>query len=93
MIRVASATGTTRGQMTRLLLREAALLGGVGTVLGMGAGVFLARGLLGMQEQLLGVKLPPLQLTAEPLFQWTPGIGWTHKYACMRAAPLMTRRA
>lgn len=60
------ALGTTRWQVTRLLLREALLLGGAGTVLGMGAGVFLARGLVGVQEQILGVKLPPLQLTAEP---------------------------
>lgn len=60
------ALGTTRGQMTRLLLREAVLLGGAGTVLGMGLGVFLTRGLVGMQEQLLGVKLPPLRWTAEP---------------------------
>ncbi|MBI1914172.1 MAG: ABC transporter permease [Planctomycetes bacterium] len=60
------ALGTTRRQVTRLLLREAVLLGGVGTVLGMGAGVFLAQSLLGVQEQILGVKLPPLQLTAQP---------------------------
>jgi putative ABC transport system permease protein len=60
------ALGTTRRQVTRLLLREAILLGGVGTLLGMGAGVFLAQSLLGMQEQILGVKLPPLELTVQP---------------------------
>ena len=60
------ALGTTRRQVTRLLLREAVLLGGAGTVLGVGAGVFLALGLVRVQEQILGVKLPPLQLTAQP---------------------------
>src|SRR5262245_26526075 len=60
------ALGTTRRQVTRLLLREAVLLGGAGTVLGMGAGVLLAQGLVRMEEQLLGVKLPPLRLSVQP---------------------------
>jgi putative ABC transport system permease protein len=58
--------GTTREQVTRLLLREAILLGGAGTVLGMGLGVLLARGLVRMLQGLLGVTLPPMQLGAEP---------------------------
>src|SRR5262245_24669714 len=40
------ALGTTRRQVTRLLLREAVLLGGAGKVLGMGAGVVLGQGLV-----------------------------------------------
>jgi putative ABC transport system permease protein len=60
------ALGTTRRQIIRLLLREAILLGGTGTLLGMGVGVFLALGLVRMQERILGVKLPPLQLTLQP---------------------------
>ncbi len=60
------ALGATRRQVTRLLLREAVMLGVVGTLLGVGAGVVLARGLVKMQEQLLGVRLPPLDFGAEP---------------------------
>src|SRR5262249_47559979 len=60
------ALGATRRQVTWLLLREAILLGGAGTVLGMGVGVLLASGLVRIYEQLLGAKLPPLELTAEP---------------------------
>ena len=58
--------GTTRRQVTRLLLREAFLLGGAGTILGMGLGVLLARGLVQLFQQMLGLTLPPLQIGAEP---------------------------
>ncbi len=58
--------GTTRRQLTMLLLREAILLGAAGTVLGMGLGVLLARGLVHMLQGLLGVTLPPMRIGAEP---------------------------
>jgi putative ABC transport system permease protein len=52
------ALGTTRAQVTRLLLREALLLGMVGTVLGIGLGLLLSAGQQQMMQQLLGVTLP-----------------------------------
>lgn len=58
--------GTTRFQVTRLLLREALLLGVAGTILGVGLGVLLARGLVSIMESLLGMKLPPLRFGLEP---------------------------
>jgi putative ABC transport system permease protein len=60
------ALGATPGQVTRLLLREAALLGLAGTVAGCAAGAALAAGLLGLMGQFLGVTLPPLRLTGGP---------------------------
>jgi putative ABC transport system permease protein len=58
--------GATRRQVTRLLLREAVLLGGVGTLLGSAAGVGLALALRGVFEQLLALPLPPLRLGPLP---------------------------
>jgi putative ABC transport system permease protein len=60
------ALGATRGQVTRLLLREALLLGGVGTALGIAAGVGLSVGLRQIMEQLLGVALPAPSFTPGP---------------------------
>lgn len=60
------ALGTTRRQVTRLLLHEALLLGIAGTVLGMMAGTGLARGMVKMHEKILGITLPPLQIGLEP---------------------------
>jgi putative ABC transport system permease protein len=60
------ALGATPGQLTRLLLREAALLGLAGTAAGCAVGAALAIGLLGLVGQFLGVALPPLRLTVGP---------------------------
>src|SRR5262249_11161820 len=54
------ALGATRGQVTRLLLREAILLGLAGTVVGIGVGLGLSVGLSGVMAQLLGVSFPAL---------------------------------
>src|SRR5262249_4326254 len=58
--------GATRRQVTQLLLREAVLLGAIGTLLGSAAGVGLALVLRGIVEQIMGLPLPPLQL------RWLP---------------------
>lgn len=64
--------GMTRGQITRLVLTEAAVLGLVGSLLGVGLGVLLARGLAAvyelMLEQDLGLAgLPPFLLVNSAL--------------------------
>jgi putative ABC transport system permease protein len=55
------ALGATRSQVTRLLLREAVLVGIAGTVLGIGTGLALSIGLNRVMEQFLTVKLPELR--------------------------------
>ena len=60
------ALGTTRRQLVRLVLREAALLGVVGTVIGIGLGLALAAGLSAVMEQMLVISLPTLQVSAAP---------------------------
>jgi putative ABC transport system permease protein len=49
--------GMTRGQVTRQVLVEALTLGVVGSILGVAAGIFLARGLTLLMEILLGQSL------------------------------------
>jgi putative ABC transport system permease protein len=61
------ALGATPGQVTRLLVREAALLGLAGTLAGCAAGAVLATGMLALMSTFLGVALPGLKLTAGPL--------------------------
>jgi putative ABC transport system permease protein len=62
------ALGATRRQVTGLLLREAALFGVTGTVLGIGAGYVLALATVGVMEQVLGgLNLPGLRWTNEAL--------------------------
>jgi putative ABC transport system permease protein len=58
--------GATRGQVLRLLLGEALLLGLTGTAAGLGAGLALALLLQQGVEQLMGLSLPGLSLTLEP---------------------------
>jgi putative ABC transport system permease protein len=58
------ALGATRGQVTRLILRETLLLGLAGTVLGLGVGFGLAFVLTRGMEQLMGTALPEVR--------WTP---------------------
>lgn len=60
------ALGTTRRQITRLLLREALILGIVGSLIGLVLGAGLASALVKMQEEAFRIKFPPLQWTAEP---------------------------
>jgi len=61
------ALGATRGQVTRLLLREAALLGVAGTILGIGLGFALSSALRGTIGRLMAVTLPELGLSVEPV--------------------------
>lgn len=56
------ALGATRGQILGLLLRQALLLGGLGTVLGLALGVGLAFLLVRVNESFLVVRLPPIRL-------------------------------
>jgi putative ABC transport system permease protein len=91
------ALGVTRGQLTGLLLREAALLGLTGTALGIGAGYVLAVGVLGVWQQLLGgVRLPELRWTNEALLLallFGPGMAlaatWLPARLAGRRAPLL----
>jgi putative ABC transport system permease protein len=58
--------GATRRQVTRLLLREAVLLGLLGAALGGVAGLGLSVVLRGAMEGLVGLPLPPLSLSWQP---------------------------
>jgi putative ABC transport system permease protein len=58
--------GATRRQVTRLLLREAVLLGVCGAVLGGFAGLGLSALLHVALEGIVGLPLPPLALTWQP---------------------------
>lgn len=60
------ALGATRRQVLGVLLGEAALLGSVGTLLGIGLGIVLAVGCTGIMEQTIGMRLPRLLLTPRP---------------------------
>ncbi|HEV3203674.1 MAG TPA: FtsX-like permease family protein, partial [Gemmataceae bacterium] len=61
------ALGATRGQVTRILLREAAMLGIAGTILGIALGLALSGSLRRTIGQLMAVTLPELRLTIEPI--------------------------
>jgi putative ABC transport system permease protein len=61
------ALGATRRQVLGLLLRQALLLGGAGTLLGLPAGVLLAGLLLRWHEHFLGIPMPGLALSARGL--------------------------
>lgn len=58
--------GATSGQVLRLLLAEALLLGLAGAALGCAAGTGLALLLQGVMGQFLGVALPPLEFAPGP---------------------------
>ncbi len=60
------ALGATPGQVTGLLLREAALLGVAGTLAGCAAGIGLAVGLLHLVGQYLGTGMPALSFPPGP---------------------------
>jgi putative ABC transport system permease protein len=61
------ALGATRRQVAGLLVRQALLLGGAGTLLGLPLGVLLAAALVRVNEHYLGLPLPPLRLSPGPL--------------------------
>src|SRR5262249_56253636 len=61
------ALGATRAQVTRLLLREAALLGGAGGALGIGLGWALALGMRGVMGEVMTLTLPPLRWSWGPV--------------------------
>ncbi len=58
--------GATAGQVRRFLLGEALLFGLAGAAGGAAAGVVLARALVAVMGQFLGVALPPQQLSVGP---------------------------
>jgi putative ABC transport system permease protein len=83
------ALGTTRGQVARLLLREAALLGGAGAVLGIGLGWALALGMRQVMGQVMSLTLPPLQWSWGPVLLGLalgPGIALAATYLPARRA-------
>ncbi|MBT8488910.1 MAG: FtsX-like permease family protein [Gemmatimonadetes bacterium] len=77
------ALGVTRGEIVRMILSEALWIGALGAVLGTVAGLFLARGLVGMVARTIndlyfavsvqGIDLEPLLLVKG----WVLGIGAT----------------
>ena len=60
------ALGTTRGQLSRLVLREALVIAWVGTAIGLPLGLLASAGLSKALGGLLGVELPALELTPAP---------------------------
>jgi len=69
-IGILRALGTLRGEITRLLTLEGALLGLVGSLLGLGLGVLLSRGLLAATSSALNeayVQLPATEVRVGPL--------------------------
>jgi putative ABC transport system permease protein len=83
------ALGTTRGQVTRLLLREALLLGVIGTAAGMVAGLGVAVLFTGAMERMLNVVLLPLHLTLKPFLTAAvlgPGMSLAATYLPARRA-------
>lgn len=65
---VMRALGATRRQITRLLLREAILLGSGGTVLGLAAGAGVSAVLERSLQGLVGADTPGITLTPGPFF-------------------------
>jgi putative ABC transport system permease protein len=83
------ALGATRRQVTGLLLGEAALLGILGTVIGIPAGLALARVVMQLMEQLMSAVLGGLRLTALPFilgFLLGPGMALAATYVPIRRA-------
>lgn len=60
------AIGATRRQVTFVILREGIVMGLLGTVLGSIAGLFGARALTQVTEQLMQTTMPPIQVTVLP---------------------------
>jgi len=60
------AIGVTRGQVRRLLLREALVLGILGMIAGAAIGIVASIGLSGQMADLVGVQLPDIELSWQP---------------------------
>jgi len=87
------ALGATRRQVTRLLLHEALVLGGLGTALGLVAGVGASVVLTGTLSTLLGAHLPVLQFSARPFVIGAvlgPGLALVATYFPARRAGRVT---
>ena len=52
------AIGATRNQLFAALILESIFLGAIGSILGLGLGILLARGLVVAQSSFLGFTLP-----------------------------------
>jgi putative ABC transport system permease protein len=66
LLAVLRTLGATRARVVWLLLREMALLGVAGSVVGCALGVGLAAFLLAAVQRFVGIALPGLRLSAEP---------------------------
>jgi putative ABC transport system permease protein len=83
------ALGATRSQVTRLLLREAIVLGVVGSALGLALGYSLSIVLRAVMAQVLAVTLPELHLGLQSFgiaFVLGPGMAILAAYAPARRA-------
>jgi putative ABC transport system permease protein len=83
------ALGATRGQITRLLLREAICLGLTGTALGIGAGALLAAVSLRVVAGTMGLSVRELGWSLEPFL----GAALVGPGMCLAATFLPARRA
>jgi putative ABC transport system permease protein len=78
--------GMTRRQVTGQILLEAAILGLIGSALGVGLGILLAAGLTRMLEAVLNQEIGTIQVSAvEILFSLLLGIGVTFLAALLPA--------
>ena len=59
--------GMTRGQVMRQIMFEAAILGVVGSGLGVGGGILLAKGLIGVMETLMAQDVPAVSVPPQGL--------------------------
>jgi putative ABC transport system permease protein len=67
--------GMTRGQVIRLILLEAGVLGGLGSLMGLALGMLLARGLTQLMSNLLNQPLDFVSVPARDLISsWTIGL-------------------
>lgn len=71
---VMRAVGATRNQLFGALILESVVLGLIGSVLGLGLGILLARGLVVAQSSFLGFTLPDWKWQPIVLF-WSVGFG------------------
>jgi putative ABC transport system permease protein len=78
--------GMTRRQVIGTVLVEAAILGFIGSALGVGLGILLARGLTSLMETLMNQELGVVQVTLnDMLFSVSIGIGVTFLAALIPA--------
>ena len=78
--------GMTRQQVMRQILVEASIVGVIGSVLGVGAGILLARGLIRIMELLLAQEVKQVQVPMDGLLtSVVVGFGVTIAAACLPA--------